>query len=144
MRPGGPSDDSPLPPSSEYAYGTPAPGAPPPSKRRRVDKLPYGQLYTEMDWAALHPEPITLAVQLPDMPERPEWKLNGAIISLPDVPVSTLFSTLRERIKRAVDADLPVSRLRLDYEGKVMNNGSTLASVNIDEGDVLVMSVRKK
>jgi splicing factor 3A subunit 1 len=93
---------------------------------------------------SLHPDPIILAVQLPDMPEKPEWKLNGAVISVPDLPVNTLFSTVRERIKRIVDADLPVSRLRLDYQGKIMNNSSTLASVNLDDGDLLVMSVKKK
>ena len=43
-----------------------------------------------------------------------------------------------------VDADLPISRLRLDYGQKVMANGATLASVNLDDGDMLVLSVRKK
>jgi len=93
---------------------------------------------------SLHPDPVALSVQLPDMPDKPEWKLNGSIITVPDLPVATLFSTVRERIKRVVDADLPVSRIRLDYEGKIMSNGSTLASVNLDEGDLLVMSIRKK
>ena len=93
---------------------------------------------------SLHPDPITVSVQLPAMPEKPEWKLDGSVISIPDLPVNTLFSTLRERIKRVVDADLPISRLRLDYNGKVMTNNATMASVNLDEGDMLVLVVRKK
>ena len=93
---------------------------------------------------SLHPDPITIAVQLPSMPEKPEWKLDGSIIAVPDLPVKTLFSTLRERIKRVVDADLPISRLRLDYLGKVMTNNASMASVNLDEDDMLVLSVRKK
>lgn len=93
---------------------------------------------------SLHPTPITLTVQLPAYPEKPEWKLDGSVITIPDVPVSTLFSNLRERIKATVGADLPISRLRLDFMGKVMNNGATLASVNIDEGDVIYLNVRKK
>ena len=93
---------------------------------------------------SLHPDPIAISVQLPSMLEKPEWKLDGSIITVPDLHVKTLFSTLRERIKRVVDADLPISRLRLDYGQKVMSNASTLASVNLDEGDVVVMSVRKK
>lgn len=113
-------------------------------KRPKIDKLPYGQLYSEVDWMSLHPDSIVLSVQLPDMPEKPEWKLNGSIILVPDLPVKTMFSTVRERIKRIVDADLPISRLRLDYNGKVMNNSATLASVNLDDGDLLVMAVRKK
>ncbi|WVR07251.1 hypothetical protein IAU60_004292 [Kwoniella sp. DSM 27419] len=113
-------------------------------KRPKTEKLPYGQLYNEIDWMSLHPEPIALSIQLPDMPEKPEWKLNGSIITVPDLPVNTLFSTVRERIKRIVDADLPLSRLRLDYGPKVMNNASTLASVNLDDGDMLTLVVKKK
>ena len=113
-------------------------------KRPRVEKLPYGQLYSEVDWMSLHPDPITISVQLPIMPEKAEWKLDGSVISVPDLPVKTLFSTVRERIKRIVDADLPISRVRLDYNAKVMSNSANLASVNLDDGDMLVMSVRKK
>lgn len=118
-------------------------GAPPP-KRLRVDKLPNGQLYSEIDWMSLHPAPIAISVQLADMPDKPEWKLNGNVITVPDVHVGTTFGNLRERIKQAVGADLPVSRIRIDYNGKVMNNSHTLASVNLGEGDVVHMSVRKK
>ena len=32
---------------------------------------------------SLHPDPITIAVQLPSMPEKPEWKLDGSIIAVP-------------------------------------------------------------
>lgn len=127
--------------------GAPDGGAsetPRPAKRARVDKLPGGQLYSEIDWQSLHPHPIAVSIQLPNMPDKPEWKLNGSSVAVPDVPVGTTFGQLRERIKRAVDADLPMSRLKLEYNGKVMNNAATLASVNLDEGDVVVMSVRKK
>ncbi|RXK38919.1 splicing factor 3A subunit 1 [Tremella mesenterica] len=113
-------------------------------KRPRIEKLPMGQYYSEIDWMSLHPEPISLSIQLPNMPEKPEWKLNGSIITISDLSVSTLVSTLRERIKRTVDAELPISRLKLDYGGKTLNNASTLASFNLDEGDLVVMSVRKK
>ncbi|KAL7421521.1 SF3a splicing factor complex subunit [Cryptotrichosporon argae] len=136
----------PPPPQGQTRPREEEPAAPePPAKRVRVvDKLPEGQLYSEIDWASLHPDAITLHVQLPVEAERPEWKLDGSVVSIPDLPVSTLFSTLRERIKRVVDADLPVSRIRIDYGGKIMNNASSLASVNLGEGDLVVMSLRKK
>lgn len=115
----------------------------PSAKRAKVDKLEFG-LYNEIDWQSLHPEPITLSVQLPIYPEKPEWKLNGSVIDIPDVPVTTLFSTVRDRIKKALDAELPISRMRIEYNGKVMNNQSSLASLNIGEGDMVVMSLKKK
>lgn len=51
---------------------------------------------------------------------------------------------MRDRIKRAVDADLPISRLQIQYEGKVMSNATTLAGVNIGEGDLIGLVVKKK
>ncbi|CAK9786329.1 hypothetical protein CC85DRAFT_307819 [Cutaneotrichosporon oleaginosum] len=125
----------------------PAPdaGLPPrPFKRARVEKLPGGQLYSEIDWMSLHPAPITVAVQLPAMGDKPEWRLDGSVLGVPGVPVNTTFGTLREHIKRTLDADLPVSRLQLTYGGRVMNNSASLASVNLGEGDVVVMAVKKK
>ncbi|WVF71719.1 hypothetical protein IAT40_006527 [Kwoniella sp. CBS 6097] len=124
--------------------GAVAGGEAPVFKRPKIEKLPYGQLYSEADWTRMHPDPINISIQLPDMPEKPEWRLNGSIITVSDLPVTTLFSTIRERIKRIVDADLPISRLRLDYGPKVMNNASTLASVNLDDGDSLTLVVKKK
>lgn len=76
------------------------------------------------------------------MPEKPEWKLDGSVITIPDIPVSALFSLVRERIRKHVDADLPVSRMKIDYNNKPMPNTATLASVNIDETDLLVMTIR--
>lgn len=116
----------------------------PSAKRAKVEKLAFGQMYNEIDWMSLHPEPITLAVQLPAHPEKPEWKLDGSVIDINDVPVNTLFSTVRDRIKRALEAELPISRMRIEYNGKVMNNQSSLASLNIGEGDMVVMSLKKK
>ena len=81
---------------------------------------------------------------LPSVPDKPELKLDGSVIVVPDLPVNTLFSTLRERIKMVVDADLPISRMQLSYEGKTMNNKFSMASVNLDEGDMVTLTLKKK
>lgn len=98
----------------------------------------------EADWIKLHPDPISISVQLPNMPEKPEWKLNGSIITIADLTLSTLVSTLRDRIASIVEAPLPISRMRLDYGPKVLSNASTLASVNMDEADMIALTIRKK
>jgi len=131
-------------PRDEEYSETPAPVAKRP--KTIVEKLAFGQLYNEIDWMSLNPHPISINVQLPTSTEKPEWinKLNGSIISIEDVAVNTPFSAIRERIKRALDADLPISRMRIEYEGRVMNNASSLASVNIGEGDLVSMTLKKK
>ncbi len=91
----------------------------------------------------MHPEPVSISVQLPNMPDKPEWKLNGSIITVEDIPVNFLVSTLRERIKNIIDAPLPISRMKIDYGVKTLSNSSTLAGMNIGEGDMVSMSIRK-
>jgi splicing factor 3A subunit 1 len=135
-----PSQGTTRPREDESAAGAGEPAG----KRAKVEKLAFGQLYNEIDWMSLHPDPITLSVQLPANSEKPEWKLDGSIVDVEQVPVITLFSTVRERIKRTLDADLPISRMRIEYNGKVMNNQSSLASVNIGEGDMVVLTLKKK
>lgn len=114
-----------------------------PAKRAKVEKLAFGQ-YTEVDWLSLHPHPISISVQLPVMPDKPEWKLDGSVIPLDGIMVHTSFADMRERIKRAINAELPISRLQITYEGKVMSNATTLAGMNIGEGDLLGLSVKKR
>lgn len=133
-------------------------------KRQKVAKLPGGQLYhvsdivvraskspssssrsqlsQESDWIRMHPDPIDIIVQLPNMPEKPEWKLTGNVLTVPELPLNFLFSTLRDRIAKLVDAPLPISRMKLDYGPKTLGNSSTLASVNLEDGDTITLTIR--
>jgi splicing factor 3A subunit 1 len=95
----------------------------------------------------MHPEPITLSIQLPSLSEKPEWKLDGSVISLTDIPLTLLVSSLRDRITAHVSPDgsstIPASRIKLSFGGKVLTNANTLASYNMDDDDLMVMAVRE-
>ncbi|KAG8916167.1 SF3a splicing factor complex subunit [Tulasnella sp. 418] len=121
-------------------------GAPPP-KRPRVAKLPEGQYYTELDWQNTHPDPISLSVRLPsqdtsEVSLKPEWNLDGAVVTVPDLPVTLLISTLRDRILSQISSTLAASRVKLSYGNKVLTNSMSLATYNLDDGDLIVLSVR--
>ncbi|KAJ7219077.1 Pre-mRNA splicing factor PRP21 like protein-domain-containing protein, partial [Mycena pura] len=114
----------------------------PPAKRQRMAKLPGGQLYPEADWISRHPHPISLQVQLPTDDSKPEWKLDGSVVTIPDLPLNLLVSTLRDRILLHTGSSVPVSRIRLSYTGKMLNNKDTIAVYNLEDEDILVFSVR--
>ncbi|KAF8892613.1 Pre-mRNA splicing factor PRP21 like protein-domain-containing protein [Infundibulicybe gibba] len=114
----------------------------PPAKRQRVAKLPGGQLYPEADWIAMHPHPISLRVQLPDEPSKPEWKLDGTIVTVPDLPLNLLVSTLRERILQHTGSAFSASRIRLSYLGKMLTNSTSIAEHNLEDEDLVVFSIR--
>lgn len=113
----------------------------PPAKRQKMAKLPGGQLYPEDDWIRYHPHPISLQVQLPNDPSKPEWKLDGSSVTLPDLPLNLLVSTLRDRILQATGSSLPTSKMRLAYEGKMLTNSSTIAQFNLEDEDLVVLSL---
>ncbi|THU99385.1 hypothetical protein K435DRAFT_853425 [Dendrothele bispora CBS 962.96] len=113
----------------------------PPAKRQKVNKLPGTQISSEEDWIAMHPHPISLQVQLPNDPSKPEWKLDGSTINIPDVPLNLLVSTLRDRIIQQTGSSIPVSRIRLSYAGKMLTNASSIASYNLEDEDLLIFSV---
>ncbi|KAI0078180.1 hypothetical protein K474DRAFT_1660836 [Panus rudis PR-1116 ss-1] len=114
----------------------------PPAKRQRVAKLPGGALYPEQDWINMHPHPISLRVQLPNDPSKPEWKLDGSIVTVPDLPMNLLVSTLRDRILLATGSTLPTSKMRLSYDNKMLTNMNTIAVYNLEDEDLVVLSVR--
>ncbi|KAF8630071.1 hypothetical protein AX15_003128 [Amanita polypyramis BW_CC] len=114
----------------------------PPAKRQRVAKLPGGALYPETDWIAMHPHPISLQVQLPNDPSKPEWKLDGSTVAIPDIPVTLLVATLRDRILQHTGSAMPVWRIRLSYMGKTLTNQSSIGLYNLEDEDVVALSLR--
>ncbi|KIJ44155.1 hypothetical protein M422DRAFT_228832 [Sphaerobolus stellatus SS14] len=129
--------------SADEMLGGDADGNAPSAKRQRVAKLPGGHLYPEQDWVNMHPIPISLNIQLPNVPDHPEWKLDGSIVAVPDLPVTLLVSTLRERVIRHLDSTLPAGRVKFTFQGKLLTNGQTIAVYNIEDGDVVELSARE-
>jgi len=116
----------------------------PPAKRQRVAKLPGGNLYPEADWIAMHPHPISLQVQLPNDPSKPEYKFDGSVVTIPDLPLNLLVSTLRDRILQHTGSAFPISKIRLSYQGKMLTNANTIAEYNLEDEDLVVFSITEK
>ena len=87
--------------------------------------------------------PISLQVRLPNDPSKPEYKLDGSVVTVPDLPLNLLISTLRDRILQHTGSAVPASRIRLAYDSKMLTNANTLASYNLEDEDLLVLSVRE-
>jgi splicing factor 3A subunit 1 len=85
--------------------------------------------------------PISLQVQLPDDPSKSEWKFDGSVVTIPDLPLTLLVSTLRDRILQHTGSSVPTSRMRLSYAGKMLTNRNSIASYNLEDEDLLVLTV---
>lgn len=65
-------------------------------------------------------------------------------ITLPPLGLRTTIGELRSKIQEATKTSVPLSKMRFDLEGgKVLNNKSTLAELNLAGGDTLVLGLRK-
>lgn len=53
-----------------------------------------------------------------------------------------LVSTLRDHLVRHMGSSVPLSRIILSFNGKMLTNANKLASYNIEDEDLLVLSVR--
>ena len=79
---------------------------------------------------------------MPNDTSKPEWKLSGQIVTVPDLPLNLLVSTLRDRILQHTGSSISASRIRLSYQGKMLTNSSSIAVSNLEHEDLLVFSVR--
>ncbi|KZT59751.1 hypothetical protein CALCODRAFT_493254, partial [Calocera cornea HHB12733] len=120
---------------------TPPEAEQPPAKRQRIERYD-GHTYSEADWLAMHPEPISIQVQLPNAEDNPGWHFDGKVAEVPELPLTLLVSTLRDRIVQLLDSTCPVGRIRLTFQGKTLTNAQTMASYNLEDGDMLYLSVR--
>lgn len=68
--------------------------------------------------------------------------MDGTIVTIPELPLNLLVSTLRDRIIATTGSALSAGRLILSYNGKMLTNRNTIASYNLEEEDLLVLSVR--
>jgi splicing factor 3A subunit 1 len=117
-------------------------GVEPIAKRPRIEKLPEGHYYPEEQWLSLHPFNISLQIQLPTITDKPELKMNGSIVAVPELPLTLLISTLRDRLLTQIGSSVAASRIRFSYGSKVLTNSQTLASYNLDDGDLVVVTLR--
>lgn len=119
-----------------------APEGEPDAKRARTNTGDQPQFYDEQSWIDTHPEPITITVQMPESAERPEWNVKGQTITLADVPLTALVSTLRERVH--AQTQVPPGKQQLKWNDRLLSNRNTLASYNFDSGQQLNLTIKKK
>jgi splicing factor 3A subunit 1 len=83
-------------------------------------------------------------VHTPSLPDKPEWNLTGASITVSGLLPNTLVSTLKDRIASQLGMPAGKQKLSTVGAGTVLNNSKTLAFYGIMNGAALVLEVRKR
>lgn len=79
---------------------------------------------------------------MPEDKSKPEWKLDGSVVTISDLPMDLLVSTLRDRLLRHTGIGVTASWIRFSYDMKMLANKNTIASYNLEDEDLLILSVR--
>ncbi|GBB99833.1 hypothetical protein RclHR1_03650009 [Rhizophagus clarus] len=156
----------PLPPTplamGQSSLAPPAPPTPPPPpipskigravddeaelpsmlKRQKMDAFAGGSLVSVEEWIESHQGPINVQVQCPTIPEKPEWNCQGQTIVLDNLPLTTLVSTVKDRI--ASQLNFPAGRQKLTIGGAVMKNQLSLAHYNMEDGDIIGLAIKDR
>ncbi|RWS06912.1 splicing factor 3A subunit 1-like protein [Dinothrombium tinctorium] len=98
-------------------------------------------LMSEEDFIRRNSGPVTFKVQVPNIPSKPEWKLNGQTLTL-SLPLTDLVSVIKVKIHELIG--MPPGKQKLQYEGMFIKDSCTLAYYNIAKGGIIVLGLKER
>ncbi|CAG8515671.1 15072_t:CDS:10 [Acaulospora colombiana] len=143
-----PSQARPIPPIPQQFHRPPLSGRPmedemdPFAMNKRVKMDPTGILISEEEWMITHQGPISIHIQCPTIPEKPEWSCHGQILILENLSLATLVSTVKDKI--FAQLNFPAGKQKLTIGGAVMKNQVSLAYYNIEDGGVIGLAIKDR
>ncbi|XP_040583931.1 splicing factor 3A subunit 1 [Lepeophtheirus salmonis] len=95
----------------------------------------------EVDWIARFKGPITFRINIPNMPDKPEWQLSGQKLSvthsLSDT-VAVLKAQLSERI------GMPTGKQKLQMGNTFFKDSNTLGFYNLSPASIINLQVKER
>jgi splicing factor 3A subunit 1 len=131
----------PMPPYGMSAHGLPMPPLlptdEPDAKRPRTEEA----VIPEEDFAEAHPDPVTIAITVPDVDG--EANLNGQTVSLEVASVMETVGDVKARLAAAIG--VPASKQKLSSQTLgFLKDTSTLAAYNFGNGTVMIMGLKER
>merc|ERR1712008_382418 len=98
-------------------------------------------LMPEADFLARNISPVTFRVVMPDMPDKPEWKLHGQTIAV-TLPLSDPISALKARLFD--ETGMQAGKQKLQMENIFFKDTNSLAYYNIYPATVVQLQVKER
>lgn len=112
----------------------------PPYKKVRPGE--EGSFIGEEDFLASVPSPnVTIQIQVPASQEKPEWKLNGQMLTF-TLPYKDTFTVVKGKISEATG--MPPGKQKLQYEGIFVKDSNSLAFYNLPNGALIVLGLKER
>lgn len=98
-------------------------------------------LMPEAQFLAKYKSPVSLKVAVPNMSEKPEWRLKGQLLTL-TLPLSDTVSVIKAKIHE--ETGMPPGKQKLQWEGLFFKDSNSLAYYNIMPGTVINLQLKER
>ncbi|XP_025079375.1 splicing factor 3A subunit 1-like [Pomacea canaliculata] len=135
MRPGPPGVIGHQPPVAPAQ--PPPPSEEPPSKKQKTED----NLIPEDVFLQKNKGPVTVKVVIPNVVDKPEWKLNGQTLEY-TLPLTDTISVLKAKLNESLG--MPAGKQKLQYEGIFVKDSNTLAFYNFVNGASVQLQMKER
>ena len=109
----------------------------PPNKKARGED----NLMPEADFLARNVSPVTFRVVVPNVQDKPEWKLNGQMLTV-TLSLSDNIKVMKERIEQ--ETAMPLGKQKLQMDNIFFKDTNSLAYYNIYPNTVVHLQVKER
>ncbi|XP_029633151.1 splicing factor 3A subunit 1-like [Octopus sinensis] len=126
--------------TSDFSVPPPPPkedDQPTQSKRQKTEE----SLVSEEEYLRTHKNPILVKVLVPNVPDKPEWNLNGQVLNF-TLPLTDSVSVIKAKLNEALS--IPAGKQKLQYEGIFVKDSNTLAFYNLPHGASINLQLKER
>lgn len=128
------------------------PVAPPPLNKRDMDgddaagkksrtEPAEANLVPEDQFLSSNPNPVTFGVQIPNMPDKSEWKLDGSTVRL-TLPLTDQISVIKAKLHEITG--MPAGKQKLQLGGIFIKDSNSLAYYNVTPASVVQLQLKER
>ncbi|XP_039960911.1 splicing factor 3A subunit 1 isoform X3 [Bactrocera tryoni] len=109
----------------------------PPNKKMRSED----NLIPEEEFVSKHKSPITIQIQIPNVVDKSEWKLNGQTIAF-SLSLADTVSNLKAKIQD--ETGMPPAKQKISYEGMFIKDSNTMAFYNLFSDATIHLQIKER
>lgn len=88
-----------------------------------------------------HKSSITLQVQVPNSTDKPEWKLNGQLLSI-NIALGDTIQRLKQKVQE--ETDMPPAKQKISHDGIFFKDNNTCAYYNLLSGVTVYLQIKER
>jgi len=109
----------------------------PPNKKQKTEE----DLISEEEFMRRNKGPVLFRVAIPNMPDKPEFKLNGQLLAF-TLPLTDSISVIKAKLHE--ELGMPAGKQKLQYDGLFVKDSNTLAFYNFTKGAIVHLQLKER